>query len=424
MPDTNVFAATDFRGEHRVFGIKRQDRRLHMYVIGRTGMGKTSLLLNMILNDIHADEGLCFIDPHGDAVEQILDYIPPSRIEDVVYFNPADTEHPIPLNILEQTAPERRHLLVSGVISLFRKLFAEHWHHRQEHIMRNALLSLLESTERPTLLDLYRLLSDWRYRKGVIAGVKDPVLQTFWHHEFTKYVYQFKGEALAPIQNKIGAFLTSPVIRNIVGQAECRINFRDAMDSGKVLLVDLSKGRLGEDAASFLGGLVLLKLQLAALSRVDMPENARRDFYLYIDEFQSFVANEGIDTILSEARKYRLSLILAHQYLGQLEDRLRSAIFGNAGTIVAFPVGPENGDTLERQFSPNITREDLINQDRHHIYLRLAIDGKTSQPFSAVTLPPMYRFQSRGTAAAVVHASRSRYSRLRKVPVVNHRLPL
>lgn len=424
MPEINYFAATDYRAQRKVFGIKREDRRLHMYVIGRTGMGKTSLLLNMILNDIHGDEGVCFIDPHGDAVEKLLDYIPPFRVEDVIYLNPADTAHPIPLNILENTASEHRHLLVSGVISVFRKLFAEHWQHRQEHILRNCLLTLLERQERMTLFDVYRLLTDWRYRKEVVTGVKDPVLEAFWKHEFSKYVYQFKGEALAPIQNKIGAFLTSPIIRNLIGQPECRINFREAMDSGKILLVNLAKGRMGEDAASFLGSLIVLKLQLAATSRVEVPEDARRDFYLYIDEFQTFVASEGLDHILSEARKYRLNLTLAHQYLGQLEDRLREAIFGNVGTVVAFPVGPENGDTLQTHFSPRVRTEDLINQDRHHIYLKLAIDGKMSQPFSATTLPPMHRFPCQGTASAVIEASRRRYARSDQRPKTNLHLPL
>jgi hypothetical protein len=410
MSDINIFAETDYRGQRKRFGIKREDRRLHMYVIGRTGMGKTTLLLNMLLNDIHAGEGVCFIDPHGDAVEALLDYIPESRVKDVIYFNPADTAYPIPLNPLAPVAPERRHLLVSGILSIFRKLYAEHWQHRQEHIMRNCLLTLLERDESHTLLDLYRLLADWRYRKKIVAEVKDPVVRAFWQGEFSKYVYQFKGEALAPIQNKLGAFLTTPLLRNIVGRPENRIDFREVMDTGKVLLVDLSKGRLGEDSAAFLSALLTVKLQLAAISRVDVPEERRRDFYLYIDEFQSFVATEGLDDILSEARKYRLCLTLAHQYMGQLDERLRQAIFGNVGTIITFPVGPENGERLEKEFGPDFRKQDLVEHPRHHVYLKLAIGGKTSRPFSAYTLPPFQGLQRQNNRSRLIRRSRIRYS--------------
>lgn len=380
-----------------------------MYVIGKTGMGKTTLLLNMILNDIYSGEGLCFIDPHGDAVEKLLDYIPPSRVDDVIYFNPADTEYPIPINVLGQVAPERRHILVSSVISIFRMLNPEHWQHRQEHILRNSLLALLEAEEAPTLLDVYRLLSDWRYRKAVVAKVTDPVVKAFWTGEFSKYVYQFKGEALAPIQNKLGAFLTSPLVRNIVAQKESKVDFREVMDGGKVLLVNLSKGRLGEDNSSFLGALVIARLQLAALSRIDMREDARRDFYLYVDEFQSFMASEGLDAALSEARKYRLCLVLAHQYLGQLDQRVREAVFGNVGTVVAFPVGPTNGEALEGQFRPQFERRDLVDHDKYHVYVKLAIDGKASRPFSARTLASFYRFTPQGTRELVVAYSRRLY---------------
>jgi len=410
MPEVNIFAETDFRSERRRFGIKREDRRLHMYVVGRTGMGKTSLLLNMALNDIYGGEGACFIDPHGDAVEALLDYIPASRLRDVIYFNPADAEYPIPLNVLEDVEPQRRHLLVSGLISIFRRLYSEHWQHRQEHILRNAVLALLEQPGRKTLLDVYTLLSDWRYRRKVVEGVKDPVVKAFWQHEFPRYLYQYKGEALAPIQNKLGAFLTVPLVRNIVGQEESRIDFRQVIDQGRILLVNLAKGRLGEDISSFLGSLVVTRLHLAALERIDLPEDERRDFYLYVDEFQEFVASETFEGILSEARKYRLCLVLAHQYLGQLDEELREAIFGNVGTIVAFPVGPEDGELLEKQFRPHFDRHDLTSHDRYHIYLKLAIDGKQSQPFSATTLPPFYSFRAQGKKDELILLSRTAYS--------------
>lgn len=386
MPDLNVFARTDFRGEHRPVGIRREDRRLHMYVIGRTGMGKTSMLLNMALNDINGGEGVCFIDPHGDAVESLLDCIPASRIDDVIYINPADTDYPIPMNVLERTRPEQEHLLVSGVIAVFRKVYGANWQNRQEHILRNTLLALLEREEQPTLWDVYRLLIDWRFRKRIVEGVQDPVVSAFWKYEFHKY--QFRSDALTPLLNKLGLFLTSPVVRGIVARQESRINFRSAMDERKVLLVNLSKGKLGEDNASFLGSLIILKLQLAAMSRIDQPEAERRDHYLYVDEFQSFVAADGLDHILSEARKFRLSLILAHQYLGQIEQQLRLAILGNVGTVILFTVGPEDSEAMAVHFGPAFRREDLTGHRKYHVYVRLAIDGRTSEPFSAETLEP------------------------------------
>jgi type IV secretory pathway TraG/TraD family ATPase VirD4 len=410
MGDINFFALTDFRNERKLFGIKREDRRLHMYTLGRTGMGKTTLLLNMILNDIYGNEGVCFIDPHGDAVETLLDYIPSSRLKDVIYFNPADVDYPVPLNVLGESEPQSRHLLVSSLISIFRKLYSEYWQHRQEHILRNCILALLEQTEGKTLVDVYTLLSDWRYRKAVVCEVKDPIVKSFWQNEFPKYLYQYKGEALAPIQNKLGAFLTVPLVRNIVGQEQSKIDFRELIDKGKILLINLAKGRLGEDISSFLGSLIITKIQLAAMSRIDLPENERQDFYLYVDEFQEFVASETFEGILSEARKYRLCLVLAHQYTDQLDEELRKAIFGNVGTVIAFPVGPENGDFLEREFRPEFNRYDLISHDKYHIYLKLAINGKQSQPFSALTLSPFFNFKPQGRKDEIIMVSRANYS--------------
>ncbi len=424
MNNINFFAKTDFRSEEKIFGIKKEDRRLHLYILGKTGMGKTTLLLNMILNDIYGNEGVCFIDPHGDAVEKLLDYIPSHRINDVIYFNPADIDYPIALNILESVEPERKHLVVSSLISVFRKLYAEYWQHRQEHILRNTILALLEEEKTlfnygkskfnygksKTLLDIYRMLSDWRYRKEIVEKIKDPIVQSFWKNEFPKYLYQFKGEALAPIQNKLGAFLSVPLIRNIIGQVENKVDFRGIMDKQKILLVNLAKGRIGEDNSLFLGSLIITKLQLAAMGRIDTPEEQRKDFYLFVDEFQNFVATETFDSILSESRKYRLCLSLAHQYIGQLDERLSKAIFGNVGTIVTFPIGAENGNSLEKYFYPEFNRQDLINHGKYHLYLTLAIDGKTSQPFSAVTLPPFYNFKFQGNREKVIAASRLKYA--------------
>lgn len=410
MSNINFFAKTNFRGQGKIFGITRDGRRYHMYIIGKTGMGKTSLISNMALNDIYDGSGLCVIDPHGDMIEKLLDYIPSKRINDVIYFNPADVGYPIALNILERVVPERRHLVVSGLISVFEKLYAEYWQHRQEHILRNTILALLDYPGNKTLLGIYRMLSDWRYRKKVVEKIKDPIVRSFWKNEFSRYLYQFKGEALAPIQNKLGAFLSTPLIRNIVGQVKTKINFRWVMDNQKILLVNLAKGKIGEDNSSFLGSLIITKLQLAAMSRIDIPEEQRKDFYLFVDEFQNFVSTETFEDILSEARKYRLCLTLAHQYIGQLVENLRKAIFGNVGTVIAFPVGAENGEMLEKDFYPEFGREDLIAHNKYHIYLKLAIEGKSSKPFSALTLPPFYKFKPQGNKEKIIKVSRHRYS--------------
>lgn len=410
MGDINFFAATDYRNEGKVFGIKQEDRRLHMYIVGRTGMGKTSLLSNMILNDIYAGKGLCFLDPHGDAVERLLDYIPAHRLNEVIYLDPGDAQHPVPLNVLAKVEPRQKHLLVSGVISIFQKLYGQYWQHRQEHILRSALLALIEQPGPVSLLDVYRLLVDWRYRQEVVANVKDPIIWAFWNYEFPKHSLYSRSDAVPAILNKFGSFLTYPLVRNIIDQPANTFDFRDVMDTGKILLVNLAKGRLGEDVSSFLGSLIILKLQLAALSRIDTPENDRRDFYLFIDEFQSFLAEESLEQILSEARKYRLSLILAHQYINQLDVGLQRAVFGNVGTIIAFPVGPEDSLVLAKHFEPDFTAQDLTGNNKYHMYLRLAIDGKTSKPFSAVALPPFHQFTPQGSSSLVVQSARARYS--------------
>ncbi|MFQ5904296.1 MAG: type IV secretory system conjugative DNA transfer family protein, partial [Candidatus Binatia bacterium] len=288
------------------------------------------------------------------------------------------------LNILEKVPPDRRPLLVSSVISIFQKLFGEHWQHRQEHILRNVLLALVEREDEATLLDVYRMLTDWQYRKTITEGINDPIVKSFWINEFLKYMEQTRGDALTPLLNKLGAFVTSPLMRSIIGQPWNTVDFRQVIDEGKILLVDLSKGRVGEDVASFLGAVIVTKLQLAAMSRIDVPEDQRRDFYLYVDEFQNSAATSFIG-LLSEARKYRLSVILAHQYLGQLEDDVRESIFGNVGTIISFRVGAEDAKYLAREFYPALSEEDFVHLPPYHIYLRLMIDGVMSRGFSART---------------------------------------
>jgi len=402
------FAVTTFRNREKVFGIKTDDRRRHVYVIGKTGMGKTTLIENMVYSDIVAGHGVCYVDPHGDTAEKMLGWIPSNRINDVIYFNPADISFPISFNVLEKVAPEYRHLIASGLVGVFKKLWADSWGPRLEYLLRNAILALLEFPD-STLLGINRLLIDKEYRKKVVAKVQDPVIRSFWTEEYTKYGPQFQVEAIAPIQNKIGQFLSTALIRNIVGQVKSSIDLRKAMDDGKIVILNLSKGRIGEDASALLGSMMVTKIQLAAMSRVDIPEEQRRDFYLYVDEFQNF-ATESFANILSEARKYRLNLIIAHQYIEQLGEVVQPAVFGNVGSMICFRVGAADAEFLENEFAPNILPEDLVNLPKYQFYLKLMIDGVSSEPFSAKGLPPVYS-ESLGNEEKVIRASRERYAK-------------
>jgi hypothetical protein len=407
--DITLFAQTNFRNRQVAFGIKRDDRRRHMYVIGKTGMGKTTLIENMVIQDILNGEGLAFVDPHGDSVEKILNYIPAERINDVVYFNPADTDFPIAFNPLEAVDPKYKHLVGSGLMGVFTKIWAGVWSSRMEYILNNTILALLDSPGN-TLLGIARMLVNKTYRKKIIDNVKDPVVKSFWVDEFANYNDKFRTEAIAPIQNKVGQFLSSAIIRNIVGQTKSTIDMREIMDSRKIFLINLSKGRIGEDNSALLGAMIITKLQLAAMSRVDVPEEERKDFYLYVDEFQNF-ATESFANILSEARKYRLNLIVAHQYIGQLvHDKntiVRDAIFGNVGTMITFRVGADDAEFLEKEFEPTYMLNDLVNLTKFNIYLKLMINGVASTPFSAQTLAPIS--QPTGNEDKVIRVSRERY---------------
>lgn len=390
MSDENhitYFAKTNFRNGMQKFGIKKDDRRRHMYVIGKTGMGKTTLLENMVLADIYAGHGCCYIDPHGDTAEKLIDYIPEWRLKDVVYFNPSDMEFPMGFNILESVDPTMKHLVAAGMMGVFKKIWENVWSARMEYILNNTILALLDNPG-TTLLDINRMLSDKEYRSKLIDNVQDPIVKQFWIKEFGAYQDKFATEAVAPIQNKVGQFLSATIVRNIVAQPTSTLRPREIMDSQKIFIVNLSKGRIGEDASRLLGGMLITKIQMAAMERVDMPESERKDFYLYVDEFQNF-AVESFASILSEARKYRLVLIMAHQYIAQLTEEVRDAVFGNVGSIVSFRVGSPDAMFMEAEFFPRFTPEDLINLPKYHIYLKLMIDGVTSQPFSAVTLPPI-----------------------------------
>ncbi len=411
--EVTLFGETTFRNQNQRFGIKIDDRRRHMYAIGKSGMGKSTLLENMIIQDINKGRGLAVVDPHGDLAEKIIHYIPDKRVEEVVYFNPSDAEYPIAFNVVEQVEPHLRHLVASGLIGVFQKLWADSWGPRLEYILRNAILAVLDYPD-STLLAITRMLSDKNFRKRVVENIQDPVVKAFWVNEFSGYNDKFASEAVAPIQNKVGQFLSSSLIRNIVGQIRSSIDLRKIMDEGKILIMNLSKGRIGEDNSALLGSMMITKLQLAAMSRVDTPEEERRDFYLYVDEFQNF-ATDSFANILSEARKYHLSLVLAHQYIEQLTDSVRAAVFGNVGTLVVFRVGATDAEFLAKEFLPLFNEEDLVNIPKFNFYIKLMIDGLTSDPFSARTLPPLSKNEQTDNAEKVIDYTRSHYASRRDV---------
>ncbi|MDO9399489.1 MAG: type IV secretion system DNA-binding domain-containing protein [bacterium] len=410
--EITVFAETNFRNNFRKFGIKTDDRRRHMYLIGKTGMGKSTVLENMIINDIRAGHGVAVVDPHGDLAEKIIDYIPANRINDVIYFNPADIDYPIAFNVIEHVEPHLRHLVASGLIGVFQKLWADSWGPRLEYILRNAILAILDYPD-STLLGITRILSDKAYRKKVVDKIQNPVVKAFWVNEFAGYADKFASEAVSPIQNKVGQFLSSSLIRNIVGQVKSAIDLRDAMDQNKILILNLSKGRIGEDNSSLLGAMMITKIQLAAMSRVDILERDREDFYLYIDEFQNFTT-DSFANILSEARKYRLNLIMAHQYIEQLGEKVKPAVFGNVGSMVVFRVGAIDAEELVKEFTPVFIEEDLVNLPKFEFYIKLMIDGITSDPFSARGLAPFSDEEKTNNKEKVVKMSREKYARDRE----------
>ncbi len=382
------FAETDFRNKKTKFGIKEEDRARHMYVIGKTGMGKSTLLENLAIQDIQNGQGVAFIDPHGSTAEKLLEYVPEHRIKDVVYFAPFDRDFPISFNVMEDVGADKRHLVVAGLMSAFKKIWIDAWSARMEYILNNILLALLESPG-STLLGVNRMLIDKEYRKQVVDNVTDTSVKAFWNEEYAKYTDRFAQEAAPAIQNKVGQFVSNPIIRNIIGQPHSSFDIRDIMDKRKILIMNLSKGKLGEGNTNLIGSMLVTKIYLAAMSRADVTRGDLKDlppFYFYVDEFQSF-ANESFADILSEARKYKLSLTITHQYIEQMEDEVRAAVFGNVGTLVSFRVGATDAEILEKEFAPVFTMDDLVNLDFAQVYLRLMIDGMGSRPFSAKTLP-------------------------------------
>lgn len=409
------FAETDYRNKRTPFGIKKEDRTRHMYVIGKTGMGKSTLLENMAIQDMHHGNGIAFVDPHGMTAEMLLDYVPKERLKDVLYFAPFDTENPISFNIMEDVGYDKRHLVAAGLMSAFKKIWADMWSARMEYILNNTILALLEHPD-ATMLGINRMYTDKEYRKKVVENITDPSIKSFWVDEYAKYTDRYTQEATPAIQNKIGQFTSNPLVRNIIGQPKSSFDFRKLMDDKKIVIINLSKGLIGEGNANLLGSMIITKLYLAAMSRADLQSSEMKEappFYLYVDEFQSF-ANESFADILSEARKYKLALTIAHQYIEQMPEEVRAAVFGNAGTMVSFRVGAFDAEVLEKEFSPVFTVEDIVNLDFAQIYLKLMIDGVASEPFSAVTIPPI-KPPSQKTSEEVKKYSIEQFSQKRTI---------
>lgn len=406
----------DYRNKMIKFGIKAKDRTKHMYVIGKSGMGKSTLLENMAKQDIQNGEGLAFIDPHGGTAEMLLDFVPENRKKDVIYFAPFDTDYPIALNVLEKVDISKRHLVANGLMAAFKKVFGEDkFSDRMQYILNNIILTLLENDDE-TLIGINRILSDKEYRKRMVDNVKDPSIRSFWLEEFAKAGEKYQQEAAPAIQNKIGQFTSNPLIRNIIGQKKTSFDIRDVMDKRKILIINLSKGKMGEGNANLIGSLLITKIYLAAMSRADVDPyklNELPPFYFYVDEFQNF-ANDSFANILSEARKYQLALAVAHQYVEQMSDDIRAAIFGNVGTMVTFRVGATpDAEIFEKEFAPTFSADDIVNLSAFQMYLRLMIDSVGSKPFSAKGLPPIEKPEITFTDE-IIDISRALYGKKRE----------
>ncbi|MBU1017676.1 type IV secretory system conjugative DNA transfer family protein [Patescibacteria group bacterium] len=416
VPDDEltIIGESNFRGHRQRFGIKTVDRRRHVYIIGKTGMGKSVLLENMIRSDVEQKKGVAVIDPHGDLAEAVIDFVPAHRTNDVVILDPSDISHPFAFNMLESgDEPHKRNLIASGLLGVFKKMYSESWGPRLEHILRNCLLALAE-TPNTSMMGIMRILVDDKYRKQIVEKLSNPMVRSFWVDEFGKMQDRMRTEAISPIQNKVGQFLSSPMIRNIVGQVKSTVNIRFMMDSGKIIIVNLSKGKIGEDNSSLLGSMLITKFQLDAMSRADVAEKDRKDFYLYVDEFQNF-ATDAFATILSEARKYKLNLTMANQYVAQMPDEVRDAVFGNVGTSLCFQVGFDDAEYFSNQFSEEVLPNDIVSLPKYNCYTKLMIDGMPSKTFSISTLPPPEASTEEGRREKIVRLSRERYCTPREV---------
>lgn len=382
--DISFFGVTNFHGKESPFGIKRSDRRRHLYTVGKSGSGKSKMLELLIKNDLELGKGVGVLDPHGDLVDNILKCIPKHRIKDVIIFDPSDVNNPIAFNPLADVPPELKIRVTIGFIEIFKKLFGANWTPRLEHVLRYTTLALLD-TPGTTILSILKMLTDKDYRQTIVRNIQDNVVKNFWVNEFAGWSEKFDNEAITPLLNKVGQFVSTNMIRNIVGQPEDKVDFRDIMDNKKILLMKVSKGILGEENASLMGALAITKIYQAAMARADTPEEEREDFYFYVDEFQNF-ATDTFDEILSEARKYRLNLTLAHQFLGQLSDKIRTTVFGNVGSMVSFRVGGADAKILEEEFNPRVKERDIINLGVRNFYCKMSIEGELREAFSGKTM--------------------------------------
>lgn len=403
----SLIGETNYRNEKIKFGIKRIDRRRHVYVVGKTGAGKSKLLELLMKEDIKDNRGFCLIDPHGDLAKEVLSHVPKSKIKDIVYVNPTDKDFPIPFNPLEYTRDyEKRQQVAVFFISIFKKIFAADWNERMEHILRFIILALLE-TKDSNILGVTRILTDTKYRTRVIGEIQDPVVKAFWANEYASWNEQFSSQAIVPILNKVGQFLANPIVRNMVGQRKNNLDFEKFMNEGKIVIINLVKGNLGDDNMTLLGSMLITKIQQVTLARAKLPENERRDFYFYIDEFQNF-ATEAFKSILSESRKYHLDLTIAHQYISQLPDDIKSSVFGNVGSIIVFAVGGDDASYLSKEFAPVFSPDDMISLEAREMFVKMSVDGKMTKPFSARTLtvtPSETNYTSE-----IVDYSRSKYA--------------
>ncbi len=396
----------DHRGQPLPFGLSAADARQHLYLIGKTGSGKTTLLRNLIVQHIEAGHGVGLIDPHGDLAEELLRHIPPSRADHLVYFNPGDIDFPVGLNLLAGVAPDSRHLVASGIVGALKDIWRDSWGPRLEYILYNAIAALLDCPN-TTLLGVNRLLTDAKYRAWVIRQVKDPFIREFWASEYASYDARFQREAIAPIQNKLGQFLLNPVVRNILGQVRSRVSIPFVMDTGRIFIANLAKGKLGHNQANLLGSLLTTQFQLGAMARASIPEHERRDFYLFIDEFQNF-GTDAFASILAEARKYRLCLTISHQYIDQLSLPVRQAVFGNIGTLVSFRVGHADAEALRGEFGNEFQAQQLVDLDQFELVVKLLENGTNRTPFRARSLFPLGNH--RGRRDKLIARSRERYA--------------
>ncbi len=403
--DISMFGITNYHNTFQPFGIKREDRRRHLYVVGKSGVGKSKMLELLISSDIKSGKGLCVLDPHGDLVDNVLRMVPPERLNDIVYFDPADTEFPIAFNPLEKVDEKYKMQITIGFIDIFKKLFGNNWSDRLEHVLRYTTLALLDSPN-TSVLSILKMLSDKNYRQSIVARIQDSVVKNFWVNEFAGWSEKFDSEAITPLLNKVGQLVSTNMVRNIIGQPKNTFNLREIMDNQKILLMKVSKGLLGEENAGLIGSMIITKIYQAAMSRADMREEDRKDFYFYVDEFQNF-ATDTFAEILSEARKYRLCMTIAHQYVGQLNDKIRKTVFGNVGSMVSFRVGAEDGAILAEEYTPVFGVRDIINLGVREFYLKMSIDGELTEPFSGRTMD--MKFAETDLSAKIIEASRIKY---------------